>query len=99
MAVTDTNVLQMTSTASRRQRIKEARLPWVPLAIIILVLILGIFSELIGCELHIIYLLCSDENNIIGQDVIVVVFVVTSVLCTHPKRKKKIRIKRLFFTI
>ena len=47
MAVTDTNVLQMTSTASWRQRIKEARLPWVPMAIIILVLILGIFSELI----------------------------------------------------
>ena len=48
MAVTDTNVLQMTSTASWRQRIKEARLPWVPMAIIILVLILGIFSELIA---------------------------------------------------
>jgi|TARA_Y100000588_G_scaffold91449_1_gene98761 peptide/nickel transport system permease protein len=48
VAVTDTNVLQMTSTASWRQRIKEARLPWVPMAIIILVLILGIFSELIA---------------------------------------------------
>jgi len=48
VAVTDTNVLQMTSTASWRQRIKEARLPWMPMAIIILVLILGIFSELIA---------------------------------------------------
>ena len=38
----------MTSTASWRQRIKEARLPWVPMAIVILVLILGIFSELIA---------------------------------------------------
>jgi len=52
-----------------------------------------------GLVSPVMYLLCSDENNTIGQDVFVIAFVLTVVLGVHPKSKKKIRIKILFFTI
>ena len=52
-----------------------------------------------GFVMPVIYLPCSDENNTIGQDIFVTAFVLTVVLGAHPRSKKKIRIKRLFFTI
>ncbi|MBO54849.1 MAG: peptide ABC transporter permease [Dehalococcoidia bacterium] len=48
MAVTESNVLEIKSSATWRQRIREARLPWIPIVVILLVLIFGIFSELIA---------------------------------------------------
>jgi len=48
VAVTESNVLEIKSSATWRQRIREARLPWIPIVVILLVLIFGIFSELIA---------------------------------------------------